>query len=147
MALSDKSIPNPRKKGQYPFAQIDRFCVVFGSAESIRHILTHKVTIFWRTTSQSWCTRSQSWRTRSQYCSFQCSRLGGLGLNHTNEFLKTHRFHLMKTEQKICIHTSVFVSFSLRFHSSTLMRFWKRSSKREQDTFVTSAQTMVTKKD
>ena len=52
----------------------------------------------------------------------------------------------MKTEQKICIHTSVFVSFLLRFHPSTLnkMRFWKRSSKREQDTFVTSAKTMVT---
>ena len=67
-----------------------------------------------------------------------------LSLNHTNAFLKTHRFHLMKTEQKICIHTSVFVSFSLRFHPSTLMRFWKWSSKRQQDTFVTSAQTMVT---
>ena len=50
----------------------------------------------------------------------------------------------MKTKQKICIHTSVFVSFSLRFHPSTLMRFWKRSSKREQDAYVTSAQTMVT---
>ena len=65
-------------------------------------------------------------------------------LNHTNAFLKTHRFHLMKTEQKICIQTSVFASFSLRFHPSTLMRFWKRSSKREQDIFVTSAKTMVT---
>ena len=45
MALSDKSIPKPRKKEQYPFAQIDRFCVVFGSAESIRHILTYKVNL------------------------------------------------------------------------------------------------------